>query len=266
MPPRIPNRTRIEELAEASETSIDTIRFYQKRRLLDPPEREGRVGFYGHSHVERLARIKELRRQGLTLALIGRVVRGELDPADEPLAAAVAAAEVESDDTAIREQFLTLDELAATSGIPTALLTTVIDDGLLVPRVHDGEARFTAADVAILQRAMELVGTGLPFDALVALARDHHAATRAVAERAVALFDEHIREPLRAAALRDDERAERLVAAFRVMLPAVTDLVAHHFRRVLLEVAQEHLEAVGEPAEIGAAQIEGARRIEGTIA
>ena len=32
----------------------------------------------------------------------------------------------------------------------------------------------------------------------------------------------------------DDEAAERLVAAFRELLPAVTSLVAHHFRRVLL--------------------------------
>ena len=38
------------------------------------------------------------------------------------------------------------------------------------------------------------------------------------------------------------------------MLPTVTTLVAHHFRRVLLEVAQEHLEAVGEPAELAAAR------------
>ena len=33
-----------------------------------------------------------------------------------------------------------------------------------------------------------------------------------------------------------------------MLLPSVTALVAHHFRRVLLAVAQEHLEAVGERA------------------
>ena len=46
------------------------------------------------------------------------------------------------------------------------------------------------------------------------------------------------------------------------MLPAVSELVAHHFRRVLLQVAQEHLEAVGHPAEIAAASAEAARRLE----
>jgi len=40
------------------------------------------------------------------------------------------------------------------------------------------------------------------------------------------------------------------------LLPTVTTLVANHFRRVLLEVAQEHLERVGEPTELAAASAE----------
>ena len=83
-------RWRVEDLARRGDVSVDTIRFYQKRRLLPPPVREGRVAWYGPEHLERLARIRELRGRGFTLALIGRSVRGELDPADEPLAAAVA--------------------------------------------------------------------------------------------------------------------------------------------------------------------------------
>src|SRR5664279_3882553 len=82
---------RVEELAREADVSVDTIRFYQKRRLLAPRRREGRVGLYGPEHLERLARIRDLRRRGLTLALIGRLVRGELDATDEPLAAAVLA-------------------------------------------------------------------------------------------------------------------------------------------------------------------------------
>ena len=97
---------------------------------------------------------------------------------------------------------------------------------------------------------------------LLALARRHHEATRETAESAVAMFDTYVREPLRAADLSDDERADRLVEAFRVLLPSVTALVAHHFRRVLLEVAQEHLESVGDSAELEAANAEASRRLE----
>ena len=110
---------RVEELARRTDTSVDTIRFYQKRHLLPPPRRVGRIAWYGAEHVERLARIRELQRQGFSLAVI-----------------------------------------------------------------------------------------------------------------------------------------RRLVEAFRTLLPTVTTLVAHHFRSVLLEVAQEHLEAVGETSELAAASAE----------
>ena len=78
------------------------------------------------------------------------------------------------------------------------------------------------------------------------------------------MFDEHVRQPLRAAD--DDRRREgRRASSTRsaVLLPSVTTLVAHHFRRVLLEVAQEHLEAVGHEAEIAAASAASGRRLEG---
>jgi DNA-binding transcriptional MerR regulator len=254
---------RVEDLAGRADVSVDTIRFYQKRRLLPPPERRGRIAWYGAEHVERLARIKDLQRRGFSLAVIRRIVTGELDRADEPLAAAVVG--VVDDDTGAEagaEEFLTLDELATRSGVPEALIESIVREGLLVPRRHEGDARFTTADVDIVAAGLRLLETGLPMPELLTLARRHHEATRETAEGAVAMFDTYVREPLRTADLSDDERAERLVEAFRVLLPSVTALVAHHFRRLLLEVAQEHLESVGEPAELEAANAEASRRLE----
>jgi DNA-binding transcriptional MerR regulator len=250
---------RVEDLARRADLSVDTVRFYQKRRLLPPPAREGRIAWYGQEHLDRLQRIRELRGRGLTLALIGRIVRGELDATDEPLAAAVAAADVEGNRP---EEFFTLPQLAERAQVPLPLLEAIAREGLLVPRIHDGEPRFTDADAQVVTAGLQLLETGLPLPELLALARDHHDATRAVAEHAVAMFDTHVRAPLRDADLTDDEKAERLVAAFRVLLPAVTALVAHHFRRVLLTVAQEHLEAVGADAEIAAVSLEASRRLE----
>jgi DNA-binding transcriptional MerR regulator len=250
---------RVEDLAGRADVSVDTIRFYQKRRLLPPPAREGRVGWYGPEHLERLGRIRELQGRGLTLALIGRLVRGELDPVDEPLAAALVSADAEGD---VPEAFLTLAELADSSGVPLALLEAVAREGLLVPRVHDGEARYTEADARIVGIGLRLLEEGLPLPDLLALARRQHETTRAIAEEAVAMFDAYVRAPLRAADLSDDEKAQRLVEAFKVLLPSVTALVAHHFRRVLLGVAQEHLEAVGEDAEIAAVTEAATQRLE----
>jgi DNA-binding transcriptional MerR regulator len=254
-------RYRVEELAAHADVSVDTIRFYQKRRLLAPPAREGRVGWYGSDHVERLVRIRDLQQRGFSLALIRRLLDGGLDPADEPLADAVLHAGDRDDRRGEPEEFLTLDELASRSGVPAALIEAVVREGLLVPRSHD-EARFTDADVAIVRNGLRLLEVGLPLPELLALARHHHAATRAIAEEAVALFDEHVRARVRASDATDDIKAQELVDAFRVLLPSVTALVAHHFRRVLLSVAEEHLEAVGEPAELAAAHEEAARRLE----
>jgi DNA-binding transcriptional MerR regulator len=249
------DRLRVEDLAERADVSVDTIRFYQKRRLLPAPTREGRVAWYGPEHVERLARIRELQAQGLTLALIGRVVSGDLDATDAPLAIAVADADA-------REEFLSIADLATRAGVPEALLDAVAREGLLVARVHDGEERYTASDIAIVRAGLSLLEAGFPLPDLLALAREHNESTRDIAEQAVALFDRYVRTPLRDSDRSDREKADQLVAAFRVLLPAVTALVEHHFRRVLLEVAQEHLESVGEEHELAAATAEAARRIE----
>ena len=67
---------------------------------------------------------------------------------------------------------------------------------------------------------------------------------RSLAARSVELFDDlrpHAdpRHRRRAAAAAQAQTVE----AFRELLPAVTTLVAGHFRRVLLEQAEERMEA-----------------------
>jgi len=245
---------RVEELARRAEVSVDTIRFYQKRQLLPPPQRVGRIAWYGAEHVERLARIRDLQRQGFSLAVIRRLVAGELDAADVPLAAAVAGALQGSDVEGA--SLLSLDDLSARVGVPAPLLDIVAKEGLIVPQQRDGESGYTEADAEVLRAGLRLLEAGFPLPDLLALARAHHDATRAIATDAVEMFDEHVRRPLQARDLPDAEKAELLVDAFRTLLPTVTTLVAHHFRSVLLEVAQEHLEAVGHPDELAAASNE----------
>lgn len=234
-------RMRVEDLAQAADVSVDTVRYYQKQRLLPPPQRDGRLAWYGEEHLERMARVKELQRRGFSLAVIRRFLAGELDPADERLAAAVAQAGEAHDD-----ELFGLDELAARCHVPASVLDALVRDGLLVPRGGAGEPRFTPADVELVGNGLRLVGAGVPLPELLELSRHHHAVTRDVAAQAVELFDTHVRRPLLESDLSEAERAERLVDAFQALLPAVTAMVAHHFRRILLQVAQEHLEAVGE--------------------
>ncbi len=129
-------------------------------------------------------------------------------------------------------------------------------EGLLIARRQDGRSWFTAEDVAIAAAGLKLLEAGLPLPEVLDLARRHDQAMRDVAERAVALFDDHIRQPLRASGLTDNESAQRLVEAFQALLPATVALVTHHFRRTLLAVAQEHIESVGGGAELEAVEAE----------
>jgi len=241
---------RVEQLAAKADVSVDTVRFYQSRGLLDPPRREGRVAWYGEDHVDRLARIRSLQGRGLSLATIRRLLSGELDAADEALVTALSAAP---------EETFTLDELAERSGIPLALLHAVLREGLLIPRRVAGEERFSEADVDAAKAGLRLLEAGLPLPEVLDLARQHDRAMRAVAERAVELFDAHVRHPLRDSGLGEPEAAARLVDAFSTLLPATTALVTHHFRRTLLAVAQQHIERVGDEAERTAVEREAAR-------
>ena len=231
-------RYRVEQLAAECDVSVDTIRYYQSRGLVPPPTREGRVAWYDDRHAERIRHVRALRGRGLTLAAIERVLGDGADPADADLALAVAAARGE----AVEDELLTLEEFADRSGVPASLIQAVEREGIELGRTEDGETRYTAADIDMVRGALRLLEYGLPLGELLSLARDTNEAMVALASRAVDLFDEFVRKPIRDTASSDEAASAQLVEAFDTLLPAVTNLVANHFRRVLLDRAEERLE------------------------
>jgi DNA-binding transcriptional MerR regulator len=230
-------RYRVDQLAARAGLSVDTVRFYQSRSLLPPPERHGRIALYSDDHLGRLTRIRDLKDKGFTLQSIKRVLDGEVD-ADEVLAVAVGEA-VPGDESP--DESLTLDQLAAETGVSPALLRAIEREGLLAPRIIEGEPRYTPGDAAAVSAGLELLAAGLPLSELLDLARRHDEAMRTVAEQAVELFVRYVRDPIHASASSEEEAAGRLVEAFRRMLPATTSLVAHHFQRVVLAVARDRI-------------------------
>lgn len=231
-------RYRVEQLAAACDVSVDTVRYYQSRGLLPPPEREGRVAWYGPEHAERIREVRSLQRKGLTLAAIKRALDGQLERTDLDLAAAVAAARGEAQAV----ELLTLDAFSAAAGVPASLIQAVEREGIRLGVTEDGETRYSTADIQTVQAALRLLEFGLPLGELLGLARDANAAMVDLAGRAVELFDRHVREPILDTANTDEEAAAQIVEAFDTLLPAVTTLVATHFRRVLLATAEDKLE------------------------
>lgn len=222
----------VEELARAAGLRVDTVRFYQARGLLPRPRRAGRRAVYTGAHLARLRRIRSLQQEGLPLDVIRRVL-GERRAAGA-LARALRAEQ--------GSRSLSRAELASESGVPEALIRAVEEAGILEPVRTGGEVHYTEADLELARAALALLNERLPLPELLALAIHQAESVREVVDRAIELFDGHVRRDARGREL----EPSAVVEAFRRMLPAVTALVAHHFHRTLVSRALARLERLGD--------------------
>lgn len=158
-----------------------------------------------------------------------------LDPADAALAAALAAPEPDGAST-----LHSLEELAEAADLSLPLLEAIVREGLLVPRAED-PPRFALEDAEAVRAGLSLVEAGLPLAELLDLARRTDAAMRPVADHAVDLFVEYVRDPVHGTATSSDEAADRMLQAFELMLPATERLVGHHFRQLLVAAARRRI-------------------------
>lgn len=92
----------IGKLAASAGVGVETIRFYQRRGLLETPTRESGFRRYGAQDVRRLAFIRQAQAAGFTLEEIKELV--ELDATDDrPRARELANARVKALDRKIQE-------------------------------------------------------------------------------------------------------------------------------------------------------------------
>ena len=71
----------IARLAEAAGVGVETVRYYQRRGLLDVPARAGSVRRYGEEDARRLRFIRRAQAAGFTLDEIGELIA--LDRTDD---------------------------------------------------------------------------------------------------------------------------------------------------------------------------------------
>ena len=242
---------RVEELAEAGGVSVDVVRSYQSKGLLPPPRHQGRVALYGPRHLERLRTIRDLKARGHSLRAIASLIGGREGETRSLFADAVSAGE---------EEPLSLVELAERTRVPPALLRSLEGSGLLRPRRGPGDRPYTAADARAVRMLLSLLGGGLPLEELMQVADIQLETIDRVAGGAVELFLRYVREPLLASRVGQKEEAERLVAAFRLMLNAATGLISYSFQRTALNLLEAELEAHGNRSERAALRRELDRR------
>jgi DNA-binding transcriptional MerR regulator len=228
---------RIEQLAGAAGVAVDTIRFYQGKGLMEAPRRDGRITWYSDAHLDRLRRIRGLQQRGFTLTVIRRFLEGELEASDEALVEAVTAP--------VAPETLSLDELAARSGIAPPLLRNLEQAGLLLPVTDGDQPLYPAEDLEALAAGLKLVEAGVPIGSLMEVGAEHAAAVERTARRAVVLFDRHVRERIQAQGGPEQDAERELLRTFEELLEASSTLVRHHFQRTLLRAAREHIERNG---------------------
>ena len=92
----------IGKLAAAGGVGVETIRFYQRKGLLDEPTRGDGIRRYGSDDLRRLRFIRQAQAAGFTLSEIKELL--ELDSSDDrPRARELAAARVKALDLRIAE-------------------------------------------------------------------------------------------------------------------------------------------------------------------
>lgn len=85
----------IGKLAAAGGVSVETIRFYQRRGLLEQPTRDGGIRRYGSTDVRRLKFIRQAQTAGFTLDEIKELLRLDAGE-DRARARQLAAARMEA--------------------------------------------------------------------------------------------------------------------------------------------------------------------------
>jgi DNA-binding transcriptional MerR regulator len=208
---------RVEDLASRAGVSVEVVRSWQSRGLLPPPRHEGRVAWYGQRHLDRLLAILDLTARGHSLRAIAnlRAEGSELEPAP----------------VKVEQETLSLIELAERTRVPPAMLRSLEASGLLRPQGDVDHPFYTGADVRAVRMLLALLGGGVPMEEFMGVASTQMEALGETADAAVAMFLKYIREPLLASGRPQKEEAERLVAAFRLLMHAASELITYNFQR-----------------------------------
>lgn len=166
---------RIDDLAQRSGVSVDTIRFYQREGLLEPPTRKGRTAVYGPTHLHRLEQIRELQSRHLSLAAI----RGLLDSERIGLAESLFAA---------GEGDYTPAQLAASARVDRDLVDELERAGLLRNPAELGRESYDDADARLLTAIARMLELGIPRGLVVRLGQIYATHFDRMQEEVLALF------------------------------------------------------------------------------
>jgi len=193
----------IEELAGLAGVPTSTVRMYQSRGLLPPPERHGRVGYYGQGHLARLRLIAQLQEQGFSLASMKRLIdawesgRG----LDDVLGLETQVAATWAPDDPVRLEPAQFAELFSGQVITPAVVERAVRMGLVA---FDG-GRIIVRNPRFLEIGTQLTRIGIPVEEILDELETLQSTADSIAGRFTRVFERHMWNPFVEAGLPADQ-------------------------------------------------------------
>jgi DNA-binding transcriptional MerR regulator len=219
---------RIGELARAAGIPVRTLRYYQERKLLPPPRREGRIAWYSGEHLDRLRVIAQLLNRGHTLGgtaeLLSAWERG-YDLADllgfERAVTAPWSHEVPVPVAVAEVADLIGDELTP------EVLAEAVDLGYIK---LDGD-RVTHISRRLLDTTLALLREGIPLRSILTASRAVQACLDELAALFIRLVTEHVAE--RAGGPPRPHEVARLAETIQRLRPIARTVIDAEFGRAM---------------------------------
>lgn len=240
----------IDELAQRAKTTTRNVRAYQTRGLLPPPRLSGRVGYYDEGHLARLRLISHLQERGFSLSSIDELLSTweEGGTLSDLLGFEEALTEPWTEE---QEELVPLERLRALAPMVEDVepfVTRAIELGLL--RVEGDQ--FWIRSPRLLRIGEELVGSGVPFPAVLDVVAGLVSHTAEIAQRFVDLFERHVWDPFEKAGM-PPEKLPDVTAVLRRVRPmaqeAVTATLARAMQRAVSDSAIRHAQALESSEE-----------------
>ncbi len=237
----------VEQLAEAADLPVSTIRMYQNRGLLPPPTKRGRVAYYGRQHVGRLNLVARLQDRGFSLAGIKELIDGM--ESGESLRAVLGLSDTPSTWTPEEPETLALPELAGflpQVDFTPEMVKRIVDLGLVE---FTGGIDVTVRSPSFLRVGSELAALGVPPSVIL----DQYELLRDDAERIAGRFTDVFRTymwlPFVEAGMPADQLTD-VINGLEKLGPLAEGVVVMSLRHALQDLAETFIEAEADRLDI----------------
>jgi len=219
---------RIGELAREAGITVRTLRYYQERKLLPPPRREGRIGWYSQTHLNRLRVIGQLLDRGHTLGGISELLAAWEQGYDlaDLLGFERAMTAPWSDDVPVP---VTVADLSAL--FKGQLTPEVLEEAVRLGYIDVDGDRVIHVSRRLLDTATVLAREGIPLPAILATGRELQSGLDKLASLVVELVITHVLD--RSSGAPPPREVARLAEAIERLRPIARTVLEAEFGRAM---------------------------------